>query len=135
MASDIIREALSLGEAFVSRTAQLPVLDEPPPTDVQAHLAERYTFERPIDSSELVADVGHMLEQWAVQTTHPRYFGYFNPTPLEEAIAADLITAFYNPQLAVWSHAPAAVEIERHVLDWVGQKLGLPLGSSLHSRQ
>ena len=132
MAPDIIREALSLGEAFVSRTAQLPVLDEPSPTAVQGHLVERYTFERPMEPDELVADVGQMLEQWAVQTIHPRYFGYFNPTPLREAIAADLITAFYNPQLAVWSHAPAAVEIERHVLDWVAQKLGQPDSATAH---
>jgi glutamate/tyrosine decarboxylase-like PLP-dependent enzyme len=126
----VIREALARGERFLDELADLPVLDVPDPELIRSHLAGTYGFEEPVEVSELVADVARMLETWAVQTVHPRYFGYFNPTPVPEAVAGDLLTAVYNPQLAVWSHAPAAVEIEQHVLRWLTRKLGLPTDTS-----
>jgi aromatic-L-amino-acid/L-tryptophan decarboxylase len=39
-------------------------------------------------------------------------------------IVADQITAAINPQLAVWSHAAVAVEIERHTINSVAGLLG-----------
>jgi len=39
-------------------------------------------------------------------------------------MVADQITAAINPQLAVWSHAAVAVEIERHTIDAVAGLLG-----------
>ncbi|MGI9626341.1 MAG: pyridoxal phosphate-dependent decarboxylase family protein [Longimicrobiales bacterium] len=132
MSSDILREALRLGESFLARADQLPVLATPLPEEIRAHLEDRYTFDSSVDPAELIHDVGQMLEKWAVHTVHPRYFGYFNPTPLREAIAGELVAAFYNPQLAVWSHAPAAVEIEQHVLSWVAARLGLPTSGASH---
>jgi aromatic-L-amino-acid decarboxylase len=60
-----------------------------------------------------------------VHTTHPRYFGLFNPTPAFAGVLADALVAAFNPQLAVTSHAPAAVAIERHVLAFLADCLGL----------
>ena len=57
---------------------------------------------------------------------HPRYFGLFNPTPIVWGQVADIICARLNPQLAVWSHAPAAVEIELATIRMVGARLGIP---------
>ncbi|WP_431933028.1 pyridoxal-dependent decarboxylase [Nonomuraea jabiensis] len=67
-----------------------------------------------------------MLRQWGVHTTHPRYFGLFNPTPTWWDIAGEVLAAGVNPQLAAYTHAPAAVEMERHVLRFVAGRLGLP---------
>ncbi len=53
-----------------------------------------------------------------------RYFGLFNPSPTFPSILADTITAAINPQLAVWTHAPVAVEIERHVVRTLGSWIG-----------
>jgi len=64
------------------------------------------------------------LEQGMVHTQHPRYFGLFNPSPTFPSILADTITAALNPQLAVWTHAPVAVEIERHVVRTLGSWIG-----------
>lgn len=67
-----------------------------------------------------------LLEQGSVHTTHPRYFGLFNPTPVVWGQAADLIAARLNPQLAVWSHAPAAVEMERAALGLIAERMEMP---------
>lgn len=122
----IIREALARGERYLEGLDRLPVQNVPDPETIRSHLEAVYSFARPIPAPELAADVARMLETWAVQTIHPRYFGYFNPTPVPEAVAGDLLAAIYNPQLAVWSHGPAAVEMEQHVLRWLAERLGLP---------
>jgi glutamate/tyrosine decarboxylase-like PLP-dependent enzyme len=124
--ASILRQALSRGEAYLQRVADLPVQTVPDPLEIRAHL-ERYDFTEPVASAELVDDVSRMLESWAVHTVHPRYFGYFNPTPMEEAVAGEILAAVHNPNLAVWSHGPAAVEIEQHVLRWLTGRLGLPV--------
>ena len=67
-----------------------------------------------------------MLHTWQVQVTHPRYFGLFNPSVTLASIVADALAAIYNPQLATWRTSPAANEIERHTLDWLAAKFGLP---------
>jgi aromatic-L-amino-acid/L-tryptophan decarboxylase len=59
-----------------------------------------------------------------VQTTSPRYYGLFNGRAAFAAEVADRIAAAFNPQLSVWSHAPAAVDIERHTISAVAARLG-----------
>ncbi|WP_349351638.1 aminotransferase class V-fold PLP-dependent enzyme [Flagellimonas sp. MMG031] len=64
------------------------------------------------------------LETYAVHTPHPKYFGLFNPRSNFAGILADLITATYNPQLAGWSHAPFAVEVEDLLIREFSDKFG-----------
>jgi glutamate/tyrosine decarboxylase-like PLP-dependent enzyme len=40
------------------------------------------------------------------------------------SVSADALVAAYNPQLAAWSHAPAANVIERFTLDFLVRRLG-----------
>jgi glutamate/tyrosine decarboxylase-like PLP-dependent enzyme len=122
----IVTTALRRGRQYLDRVPELPVSTAPDAEEIRSHLRATYSFDEPMSAPELVDDVARMLESWAVQTIHPRYFGYFNPTPVPEAVAGDLLAAIYNPQLAVWTHGPAAVEMEQHVLRWLAGRLGLP---------
>ena len=61
-----------------------------------------------------------------MHTASPRYFGLFNPTPAFAGFLGDALVAAFNPQLAVTSHAPAAVAIERRVLSFLADCLRLP---------
>lgn len=87
---------------------------------------ERFDFGAPVPLDELVEAAGDLLGDGIVHTSHPRYFGLFNPAPTFAGVLADALVAGFNPQLAVTSHAPAAVAIERHVLSFLGDRLGLP---------
>ncbi|MDW3193654.1 MAG: pyridoxal-dependent decarboxylase [Cytophagales bacterium] len=83
------------------------------------------------DRSEEAA-VDHVisgLEQFAVQTPHPSYYGLYNPRANFASILGDLIAATYNPQMAAWSHSPFAVEAETHLIKEFGKKFGLSEGS------
>ena len=91
--------------------------------EVNARL-QVYDFSHATPLRTLAAEVFELLGTHAVRSDHPRYFGLFNPPSLPAAIAGDLIAATVNPQLAVRSHAPAAVEIERKLLRTFGTRIG-----------
>jgi glutamate/tyrosine decarboxylase-like PLP-dependent enzyme len=94
--------------------------------EIRSHLGKYYDFARPQQLEDVVADVTEMLRNWDVQITHPRYFGLFNPSVTLASVAADVLVAMHNPQLASWRTSPAGNEIERHTLMWLAGKFGLP---------
>jgi glutamate/tyrosine decarboxylase-like PLP-dependent enzyme len=108
------------------QVASLPVSSAVTPDEVRAHLAP-VDFDAPRDAARVLDDVVGALSRWTVHTTSPRYFGLYNPTPTFYGVLADALVAGFNPQLAAWSHAPYAVEVERHVLRYLGGRLGLPV--------
>lgn len=76
------------------------------------------------DYNNTVQKVIEGLERFAVHTHHPGYFGLFNPRPNAMSILGDYITAVMNPQMAAWSHAPFANEVERYVIESFGKRFG-----------
>ena len=93
---------------------------------------DAYQFEAPENLENLMEWVMASLDDGIVQMTHPGYMGLFNPAPTFPSECADRIASAYNPQICVWSHAPKAVEIERHVIQQVAKRAGLPNNSSGH---
>ena len=112
-------------QAFTEGIRDLPVQKKVRPRQVRAWLESRYSFDAPVPLEKVVADTVRLLRQWTVHVTHPRYFGLFNPSVRQASIIADALVALYNPQLAAWSHAPAANEVERHTLDCFMAALGM----------
>lgn len=86
-------------------------------------------FDNGLSGTEAVDHVIESLEQFAVQTPHPSYFGLYNPRANFASILGDLIAATYNPQMAAWSHSPFAAEAENHLIREFGKKFGLPAAS------
>jgi len=115
----LVREIVS----FRDQHGIAPVVESVSPDAIRDRLAASFDFEHPIDLDRLQADVGDLLKRWTVDVTHPAYFGLFNPPVDPAGIVADTLVALYNPQLAAWSHAPAANGIERLTLDYLGSRL------------
>ncbi len=116
----IAEEAEKLG----AQLHQLPVARASLPADLRAEVERRFPLEAPMPLPELVHEAAALLREHAVHVIHPRYFGLFNPSVRDAAPMGDALAALYNPQLAVWSHAAAAAELERHVLRRLGAALG-----------
>src|SRR5947207_10858680 len=93
--------------------------------EIRAELEQRYTFETPVSLDILTEQVIDLLRRWNTHFTHPRYFGRFNPSVRQASIVADTLAALYNPQLAIWSNAPAAQELERLTLHYFARVLGM----------
>ncbi|MGA2079307.1 MAG: aminotransferase class V-fold PLP-dependent enzyme [Holophaga sp.] len=104
-------------EQFRSTLRDRPVLPVLDPATLRKDLEQRYDFTRPVAPERLLEDVGRLLAEGLVQVTHPRYFGLFNPSVRPVSVLGDALAALYNPQMAARSHAPAACELERRVLD------------------
>lgn len=81
-------------------------------------------LEKGINPNEAISYIIKGLEKHSVHTSHPKYFGLFNPRANYASIIADLIVATYNNQLAAWSHSPFAVEIEKFVIKEFANKFG-----------
>ena len=113
-----------------SEIAKDPIVPSVTPEEIRSYLASRYDFKKTMTLEEVVADVEQMLRTWQVQVTHPRYFGLFNPSVTLASVIADTLVAMYNPQLANWRTSPAGNEIERHTLNWLATKFGLPANTS-----
>jgi len=102
----------------------LPVSSDLRPDVVRRAVESRFDFSQPVPLPALTEQVIALLRDYSVHVTHPRYFGLFNPTVPEAAVIADALVALYNPQLAAWSHAPAANELERITLRYLAAALG-----------
>jgi glutamate/tyrosine decarboxylase-like PLP-dependent enzyme len=99
--------------------------------EVDAALAavEAIDLERGADPLELLDKVEAVLQRGIVHTGHPGYLGLFNPAPTFLGIVGDALAAAFNPQLAVVSHAPAAVAIEAACTRLLADRMRLPADS------
>ncbi|MBV9335604.1 MAG: aminotransferase class V-fold PLP-dependent enzyme [Solirubrobacterales bacterium] len=111
-------------ERHWEHVADLPVAPRAGYEELEARV-RAFDFEKPVSLQALIDTSTELLRDGIVHTSHPRYFGLFNPTPTFAGVLADLLVAAFNPQLAVTSHAPAAVAIERHVLSFLAGHLGI----------
>ena len=111
-------------EDFTTRIRALPVLHPASPQSVRGEIESSFDLVSPIPLADLTRRVATLLRSCAVHVTHPRYFGLFNPSVSEAGIVGDTLAALYNPQLATWSHAPAANELERLTLRYLTRALG-----------
>ena len=90
------------------------------------------SFEQAEDLSVAMDWVIEALESGIVQMTHPGHLGLFNPSPNFASECADRIVSAFNPQICVYTHAPAAVEIERHTIRQIARRAGMPEATDGH---
>lgn len=103
---------------------ELPVTPRVSVPDLRAQVARMFDFEQAREATAVFDDAVGLLREYSLQVTHPRYFGLFNPAVLPSTIVADAIVALYNSQAGGWSHAPAANEMERVVLQFLARSMG-----------
>jgi glutamate/tyrosine decarboxylase-like PLP-dependent enzyme len=125
---DFLTRELSLANARIAQGSVVPTFDL---TAFKSELAS-FDFHAPRPLDQLLSWSITQLEHGIVHMTHPRYFGLFNPAPVFPAECADRIVGAFNPQLATWTTAPAAVEIESHVVKAVAMRAGLPADATGH---
>ncbi len=110
-------------ETFIENTGDLEVASKLNISEIREY-AEQFDFNQAADPMTIISTVINGLKKYAVHTPHPKYFGLFNPRANFLSTVADYITATFNPQLAAWSHAPYAAEIEQFLIKEFGQKFG-----------
>ncbi len=99
-------------------------VSQPSDPDALHALLEPLDFKEDLAPEDAIAFVIDGLWRHQVHTSHARYYGLFNPNPTTMGIAADLLAAAFNPQLAAWGHSPLANEIEQHVVRQLAARFG-----------
>src|SRR5438093_8604077 len=117
------RRVVEIIEDYLARIGDARVTPELDPERIRA-AAQQFDFTRRVDPIEAVDFVAENLWRHQVHTPHPRYYGLFNPAPTTMGIAADILVAAFNPQLAAWSHSPFATEVEQHIIRSLGSRFG-----------
>jgi aromatic-L-amino-acid decarboxylase len=125
---DFLTRELPRANARIAQGSVAPTFDL---ATFKSELAA-FDFRAPRPLDELLSWSIAQLEHGIVHMTHPRYFGLFNPAPTFPAQCADRIVGAFNPQLATWTTAPAAVEIESHLVKAVALRAGLPADAVGH---
>jgi len=110
-------------EHFYNNTKDFPITPNLDKTQI-SNFINSLDFQNGVEPKQGIEHVTKGLESSSVHTPHPNYFGLFNPRANFAGIIADWITAGYNPQLAAWSHAPFAVEVEAKLIRDFGERFG-----------
>lgn len=114
-----------LGDRIDSYLAGTRSLRASPDLDVKAiRRFVQSSFDAQTAPREALDHVLDGLIRFSVHTPHPGYFGLFNPRATYPSTLADAIAAAFNSQLAAWSHAPFANEVEQSLIHAFGKKFG-----------
>jgi aromatic-L-amino-acid/L-tryptophan decarboxylase len=107
----------TIGERPISRNIQ--------PGEILSHL-DRAPPETGTPFEKIFAEIDRVIVPGVVHWDHPQFMSYFGCTTTNPGILAEMITGALNVNTMTWRTAPAGVELETLVLDWLRQWLQLP---------
>lgn len=79
-----------------------------------------------VDFAELLNSIEPKILNNVTHWNHPGFMAYFNSTSSGPGILAEFLTAALNTNGMVWKSSPINTELEKIVVDWMRQMLGLP---------
>jgi aromatic-L-amino-acid/L-tryptophan decarboxylase len=116
--------ARALAERELRATRDGPVYDEPPSAQRVAALLSGGR-DLPLEGEPVAALLeacGAVLA--AGRRTAPGFFGYVQSPPSPVGVAADLLASAADQNVTAWRSAPAATEVERIAVRWLGVLAG-----------
>jgi aromatic-L-amino-acid decarboxylase len=121
-AGELGREFLAIAMEQLTNIRKLPVF---PSTDASA-LKLEFDSALPLEAVEplkLLAECQSIVDGCR-QNGHPRFFGYVASPATFPGICADFLASALNQNVTSWRSAPSATEIERIVINWLGELTG-----------
>lgn len=78
------------------------------------------------DIENVLQDVDRILIDGITHWNHPGFMAYFNSTSSGPGVLAELLTAALGVNGMLWKTSPAFTELERAMMNWFRQMIGLP---------
>lgn len=75
---------------------------------------------------KVISDVDKILMEGITHWNHPGFMAYFNSTSSGPGILAEFLTAGLGINGMLWKTSPAFTELERSMMNWFRQMVGLP---------
>ncbi len=85
---------------------------------------------QPMPVDDLVTYLRTVVFDESMYPGHPGFVAYISGAGTVPGAAADLIAAGLNQNAGGWRLSPAASEIERHLIRWFAQRMGMPESTS-----
>lgn len=83
------------------------------------------------DAGPLLEDTTALLLQHSLFNGHPKFWGYITSSPAPLGVLGDLLAAAVNANVGARALSPVATEIEKQLVEWIGQFIGYPSGGGL----
>lgn len=127
---DISTEALnewsslsgSLVADYFARVARWPVFPETAGGETTLRLGHELSLEG--EPVQKLIDDCRLIIEGSRHNGHPRFFGYVASPATPPGAFADLIASALNVSVTSWRSAPAATEVEKLVVRWLGSLIG-----------
>ena len=110
---------------YLSHPERHAVLSKVKPGDIRKQLSHAPP-EAPESFESILQDLDRIIVPGLTHWNHPSFLAYFPTTGSEPGILGEMVTAALNVNGMLWRTAPAATELEEHVLNWLRQMIGLP---------
>lgn len=78
------------------------------------------------DIEKVIADVDKILIEGITHWNHPGFMAYFNTTSSGPGILAEFLISVLGANGMLWKTSPAITELERAMMNWFKQMIGLP---------
>lgn len=119
---ELSERATEMVANYFATISDLPVF----PKTSGAKITERFDSALPLAGEPLqaiFADYQSIID-CSRHNGHPRFFGYVASPATPPGAFADLIASALNSNVTAWRSAPAATEVERTVVRWLGSMVG-----------
>jgi glutamate/tyrosine decarboxylase-like PLP-dependent enzyme len=119
---ELSAQAVALVLDYFAHISELPVFPDTTAGKIREQLQTTLPIEgEPLD--ELMKDCRTVINA-SRHNGHPRFFGYVASGSTPVGAFADLIASALNSNLTSWRSSPAATEVERTTLRWLGSLIG-----------
>ncbi|WP_055490126.1 lysine decarboxylase DesA [Streptomyces sp. TP-A0356] len=123
----------SVTEGVERVAAQLAAAERPftgVTVDALASRIERIDLDRPLhDTTAALDELEEVYLRDAVYFHHPRYLAHLNCPVVIPAVLGEAVLSAVNSSLDTWDQSAGATLIERRLIDWTAERIGLGPGA------
>ncbi len=112
---------------YFQNIEKLPVLAQIEPNWLKDNLPKSAPVEGE-DFADVLKDVDRLILPAVTNWNHPNFHGLFSTSTSAAGIFGELFSAAFDMKAMLWRTAPASVELEETVLDWLRQMMNLDEG-------
>ena len=115
---------------LMSSIRERTVTTAPTPRNLQHKLPADFP-KAGTNPASLLSETWELLIRNSLFNGHPRFWGYITSSPAPMGILGDLMASAINSNCGAYVLSPAATEIEKQIIRWLGEWIGYPAGGGI----